>query len=168
MTYARDGFEIVRNALSPHACDALREAAGTHDSISMPHLPLPPFKVAMVALAPHARSKIGNSISGLGSDYFSVSAGFATHTDNDYVQALPGTFMSIWLPLVDVTIENGPLVIGGQAILCSKGDALLIDGDTPHRSCAGRGPRPVALFTYIQRGKPFRPGKTQMRAEVAL
>ncbi len=168
MTYERDGFEIVRNALSPQACDALREAAGDLDRITMPHLPLPPFKVAMVALAPLARSKIGNSISGLGSDYFSVSAGFATHTDNDYVQALPGTFMSVWLALDDVTENNGPLAIGGKVVLCAKGDALLIGGDTPHRSCAGRGPRPVALFTYIQTGKPFRPGKLQMREEVAL
>ena len=56
----------------------------------------------------------------------------------------------------------------GRALLCSKGDALVIDGDMPHRSCAGSGPRPVALFTYIKTGYPFRPGKQQQRAEVKL
>ena len=161
-------WTIIERAVADGACDALREAAGGVDHIAMPHRTIPQFSVAMRWCADHARVYLGPNVSGLGSDYFGVAAGLATHTDNDYVQALPGTFLSVWLALADVTETNGPLVIDGKPILCKKGDAVIIDGDTPHRSCAGTGPRPVALFTYIQTGKPFRPGNTQKREEVPL
>lgn len=165
------GYKISACAASLDACQALRDAAGDRDRIIMPHRTVPQFMIGMRMLAPLARIHLGTSdISGLGSDYFSVSAGFSTHTDNDYVQALPGTFCSVWLPLLDITEDNGPLVIDGKAILCKAGDAVILDGDTPHRSCAGKpgAPRPVALFTYIVKGKPFRPGFTQQRSEVPL
>lgn len=162
------GWYRISGALEPARCDALIEAAKDAERIVMPHRTHPPFMVGMQKCAAFARIYLGLEVSGLGSDYFGVSAGFATHTDNDYVQALPGTFLSAWIALADVTDRNGPLVIGGRPILCHKGDAILIDGDTPHRSCAGTGPRPVALFTYIKTGYPFRPGKTQQRAEVPL
>ena len=168
MSYDRDGFEIRPGAFGAYSANGLLHSVRDADRISMPHRTNESFLVAMRQCLPLAQMKLGPEVSGLGSDYFSVSAGFATHTDNDYVQALPGTFMSVWLPLVDITLKNGPLVIGGNPVLCLKGDAVLIDGDTPHRSCAGKGPRPVALFTYIQTGKPFGPGKTQQRAEVDL
>ncbi len=161
--------ELIMGAVPPDHCEALLESAGAADRIIMPHRTHGAFRIAMGLLADHASRKLGpHPISGLGSDYFATSAGFATHKDNDYVQALPGTFMSVWLPLADVTEENGPLVIEGKPIFCRKGDVLLIDGDTPHRSCAGRGPRPVALFTYIKSGSPFRPGNQQKREEVPL
>lgn len=159
---------IVSGAVTIDGCDALLEAAGKAERIVMPHRTLPPFRLGMGVCANLARPYLGDNISGLGSDYFSTSAGFGTHTDNDYVQALPGSFMSVWLALADVTERNGPLVVGDRAMLCKKGDALLIDGDTPHRSCAGRGPRPVALFTYIKTGFPFRPGDQQKREEVRV
>lgn len=162
------GHMLIPQALRPESCDALIAAAAGAERLVMPHRTHALFAFDMKRYALFARGVLGLEISGLGSDYFSVSAGFATHTDNDYVQALPGTFVSLWLPLADVTERNGPLVIGGRPILCNKGDVLLIDGDTPHRSCAGTGPRPVALFTYIKTGYPFRPGKTQQRAEVPL
>ena len=161
-------YELVRHVAPPEACDELIAAAGPARHIAMPHRHHAPFLKAMKTLAPLARHVLKGNVSGLGSDYFGVAAGLATHTDNDYVQALPGTFLSVWLALADVTEHNGPLVIDGKAILCKKGDAVIIDGDTPHRSCAGTGPRPVALFTYIQTGKPFRPGNTQKREEVPL
>lgn len=149
-------------------CDGLIQAAGDAERISMPHRMRPAFLEGMRWCAHLAHEHLGGKVSGLGSDYFSQAAGLATHTDNDYVQALPGTFLSIWVALADVTLRNGPLVIDGQAITCRKGDAIVIDGDTPHRSCAGEGPRPVALFTYIKTGSPFRPGETQKRVEVPL
>jgi hypothetical protein len=164
----KDGFALLRRALDGGSCDALIEAAGGAERIVMPHRSHPAFAHGMAGCARFARTVLGPDISGLGSDYFAVSAGFKTHTDNDYVQALPGTFASVWVPLADVTEHNGPLAIGGKIVLCRKGDVLLIDGDTPHRSCAGHGPRPVALFTYIRRGMPFRAGEQQKRAEVAL
>lgn len=159
---------FVAEAASAASCNLLIAAAGDQKRIVMPHRTLPAFADAMRMLAPLARESLGPAISGLGSDYFSQSAGLPTHTDNDYVQALPGTFMSVWLALADVTLGNGPLVIDGRAVTCRKGDAVLIDGDTPHRSCAGRGPRPVALFTYIVKGAPFRPGNQQQREEFDL
>lgn len=161
-------YELVPGAVHPEGCDALRRVAGDVDHIAMPHRESETFLVGMKVCAPLARKYLGPNVSGLGSDYFGVAAGLATHTDNDYVQALPNTFLSVWLALADVTETNGPLVIDGKAILCKKGDAVIIDGDTPHRSCAGTGPRPVALFTYIKTGSPFRPGNTQKREEVPL
>lgn len=168
MTYTSEGYEVIKAVMTHDACDALIEAAAFAHRIVMPHKDVQHFKAAMSMLAPIAREKLKGDVSGLGSDYFSTSAGFGTHTDNDHVQALPRTFLSIWLALADVTLENGPLIIAGKPILCAKGDALLIDGDTPHRSCAGRGPRPVALFTYIRKGSPFRAGDQQQRTEVPL
>lgn len=161
---------IERGAATETACDLLIASAGSAERLVMPHRTHPIFMDAMKRCAKFAKALKGSSISGLGSDYFSASAGFSTHCDNDHVQALPGTFMSVWLALADVTERNGPLVIGGKLLLCSKGDAILIDGDTPHRSCAGLPgeKRPVALFTYIKTGCPFRPGDTQQRAEVTL
>jgi hypothetical protein len=161
-----DGWKLLRDALDPDQCDALLQAANGADRIVMPHRTIPQFLLGMRVCARFARHALGDDISGLGSDYFAASAGFATHTDNDYVQALPGTFVSVWVPLAHVTERNGPLVIGGNIITCRKSDVLLIDGDTPHRSCAGQGPRPVSLFTFIKRGFPFRPGRTQQRTEV--
>ncbi len=161
---------VIPNAITVDGCDALLEAAGAADHIQMPHRTLPAFMVGMKACAKFAREWLGPDVSGLGSEYFAASAGSATHLDNDFVQALPGSFMSVWLALDDVTDRNGPLFFTGDTrpLLCKKGDAIIIDGDTPHRSCAGHGPRPVALFTYIKAGFPFRPGKTQQRAEVAV
>lgn len=163
------GHRIMPRVLSVPTCDWLIESAGSAERISMPHRTHPPFLEIMrsIELRWRVEAELGEA-SGLGSDYYSVSAGLGTHADNDYVQALPGTFLSIWIALGDVTEQNGPLVIDGKAILCGKGDAVMIDGDTPHRSCAGQGPRPVALFTFIRKGCPFRPGKTQQRAEVDL
>lgn len=158
----------MRRALHRSWCEALIDAAGDAERISMPHRIIPMFLDAMKLCAPLAGQYLTGPISGLGSDYFSQAAGLATHTDNDYVQALPGTFLSVWVALGDVTRWNGPLVVDGEPVYCARGDAIIIDGDTPHRSCAGTGPRPVALFTYIQRGMPFRPGNTQQRAEVEL
>jgi len=162
------GYTLVSRAVSHGSCDALIDAADGAERIVMPHRSHPVFGLAMRSCSHLAREWLGPRVSGLGSDYFGVSAAFPTHRDNDFVGALPGAFMSVWLALADVTLDNGPLVIEGRPIPCQKGDAILIDGDTPHRSCAGRGPRPVALFTYIQTGSPFRPGKTQQRAEVPL
>ncbi len=162
-------FMLLPKSMEATACDALLEGANGAERIRMPHRTHPAFLLGMKVCAKYARAALEQqAVSGLGADYFSVSAGFRTHTDNDYVQALPGSFMSVWLPLADVTERNGPLVVNGKAILCRKGDVLLIDGDTPHRSCAGFDPRPVALFTYIKAGFPLRPGRTQQRAEVAV
>lgn len=168
MNYHELGYQHLHDVVEHDTCDALIESAGSSDRIIMPHRTRPQFLLGMKICAKFARHFLGPNISGLGSDYFSVSAGFPTHTDNDYVQALPGTFVSVWLPLAPVTERNGPLVVKGRAILCSKGDALVLDGDTPHRSCAGRELRPVALFTYIKTGFPFRSGDQQQRAEVPL
>lgn len=160
-------WEYVEGALHPGICELLCIRAGDQP-IVMPHRTMFEFMRAMRDLAPLARKHLGPDISGLGSSYYSVAAGLSTHTDNDYVQALPGTFLSVWVALADVTERNGPLVIEGQARLCKKGDALVFDGDLPHRSCAGEGPRPVALFTYIKTGMPFRPGTQQKREEVPV
>ena len=160
-------WEHVRGAVHPQVCDIMRELAGDQP-IVMPHRALMVFRDSMKDLAHLARRHLGPDVSGLGSSYYSHAAGLSTHTDNDYVQALPGTFLSVWVALADVTERNGPLVIEGQARLCKKGDALVFDGDLPHRSCAGEGPRPVALFTYIKTGSPFRPGERQKRAEVPV
>lgn len=159
---------VIPDAVTTDGCDALLEAAGDAQHIQMPHRTHPAFLLGMRACADIARKWLGPDVSGLGSEYFAASAGSATHLDNDFVQALPGSFMSVWLALGDVTEKNGPLAFDDRIITCKKGDAIIIDGDTPHRSCAGQGPRPVALFTYIKRGMPFRPGRTQQRAEVAL
>lgn len=163
-----DGYMLLPQSIPANACDALLEAAGDRTHEIMPHRTIPAFLLGMKQCAKYARSALGQDISGLGSNYYSRSAGFATHTDNDYIQALPGAMVSVWVPLADVTEQNGPLVIHRKPILCRKGDVLLIDGDTPHRSCAGYEPRPVALFTYIKAGAAFRPGRTQQRAPVVV
>lgn len=154
--------------IGPEECAAVVAATAGARRLVMPHRTHEAFAVLMRDLAPLVQPALGLNVSGLGSDYFSESAGLPTHVDNDYVQALPGTFASVWLALADVTLDNGPLVIDGRAITCKMGDAIVIDGDTPHRSCAGRGPRPVALCTYIRPGSPFRPGNQQKREEVPL
>lgn len=164
------GYSMAWGLFSPAECDALIDAAAGAERISMPHRSHPLFRQTMAnpKLVARVEQLVEGPVCGLGSDYYSQSAGLATHTDNDYVQALPGTFMSAWIALADVTASNGPLAVGRKIVLCNKGDVVLLDGDTPHRSCAGRGPRPVALFTYIRRGAPFRPGNKQQRAEVEL
>ena len=158
----------VPAVLDPTWCDALIAAAGDTDHLVMAHRTHPMFLLGMKQCAAIAREYLGPDVSGLSSEFFGVSRGLGTHTDNDYVQALPGTFLSVWVALADVTDRNGPLVIDGAPVFCGKGDAVVMDGDTPHRSCAGEGRRPVALFTYVQRGKPFRPGNQQKRTEVPV
>lgn len=164
------GHELYHRAVTDDACDALLEAAGDAKHLLMPHRTHPAFLLGMQQCGGLAREVLGPPVSGLGSMYYSRSAGLAGHRDNDYVQALPGAFMSVWLALAPVTERNGPMVIDGKPVLCGKGDAILIDGDAWHRSCAGLPGerRPVALFTYIKSGSPFRPGRTQQRSEVPL
>lgn len=161
------GWEFIPDAYPLDACRALIDAANGAERCIHPHRTIPAFRLAMSGLAQHARRHLGEAVSGLGSYYFSQSAGYATHRDNDYVQALPGSFLTVWLALDDVSMDNGPLVFNGIAMPTAAGCAFLLDGDLPHRSCAGKGPRPVGVFTYIASGAPFRPGREE-RSEVML
>jgi hypothetical protein len=164
--YAIRGWEIV-HACPDVACDALLEAAEGKERITMPHRTIPLFRAAFNMCAPLARRHLGPNVSGLGSYYFSQSAGYSTHLDNDYVQAMPGTFLTIWLALANVGNGNGGLVIDRKLIEVPKGSAIILDGDVPHRSCSGHGPRPVVVLTYIKTGFPFRAGREE-RVEVPL
>ena len=167
MSYTTDGWEILAGPYLPVACDALIAAATDCERIIHPHRSMPIFLAAMQDCAPFARRHLGPNVSGLGSYYFSQSAGYGTHRDNDFIQAVPGTFLTVWLALMDTGGSNGGLVIDGKLIAVPKGSALLIDGDLPHRSCAGFGPRPVCVLTYIKTGSPFRAGREE-RIEVPL
>lgn len=161
------GWALVSEVWPQDGCQALIDACQAKERITMPHRTIPAWKLALQGCAPLARRYLGPAISGIGSYYFSQSAGYATHLDNDYVQALPGCFLTVWLALADVGMDNGPLVIDGQAIPVPMGSALVLDGDLPHRSCAGRGPRPVAVLTYLKSGTAFRAGREE-RVEVSL
>lgn len=164
--FRRNGWELVDNALSIDRCEAL--IVPDVERYTHPHRTDSIFMEAGHWLAPLARKWLGPSVSLLGSYYFSQSAGYATHRDNDFVQAVPGTFLTVWLALADVTAANGPLVVDGKMLIPVKaGQAIVLDGDLPHRSCAGHGPRPTALFTYLKTGSPFRPGREE-RVEVPL
>ena len=164
--YAIKGWRIA-GAYPETACDALQKAADSHERITHPHRTVPRFMEAMQTCADLAREHLGPDVSGLGSYYFSQSAGYAEHRDNDFIQAIPGTFLSIWLALADTGNGNGGLVIDRKLIVVPKGSAIILDGDTPHRSCAGFGPRPVLVLTYIKTGYPFRAGREE-RVEVPL
>ncbi len=166
MNYAERGWEIIPGSTG-RACDELIAAAGDHERLTHPHRTIPAFMEAMKGFAWWAEHYIKSPVSGLGSYFFSVSAGYSNHTDNDYVQAMPGTFLSIWLALADTGGMNGGLVIGGKLLEVPKGSAIILDGDVVHRSCAGFGPRPVLVLTYIKKGYPFRAGREE-RVEVPL
>jgi len=167
MSYAENGWEIVDGWHSPAACDCLVEAAGDAERLTHPHRDNPSFMDALRFNAKLARRHLGPDVSGLGSYYFSQSAGYATHADNDFVQAIPGSFLTVWLALADTGNGNGGLVIDRQLMVVPKGSAIILDGDVPHRSCSGFGPRPVCVLTYIKRGFPFRAGREE-RVEVPL
>jgi hypothetical protein len=165
--YATRGWEISGIPYPQSACDGLIRAANGAERCIHPHRTIPLFMEAMRDCAGFARMYLGPDVSGLGSYYFSQSAGYATHTDNDFIQAVPGTFLTLWLALTDVGYGNGGLVIGGKLIFVPKGYMIVLDGDVPHRSCAGFGPRPVCVLTYIKTGFPFRAGREE-RVEVPL
>lgn len=165
--FRSDGWEIVPSALTIDQCQALIDAAGDAERLTLPHRTIPAFMVALKMGSDLARPWLGDRVSGLGSYYFSRTAGYSTHRDNDFVQAIPGSFLTVWLALAPVAQFNGPLVVDGEPLHCDAGDAILLDGDLPHRSCAGFGPRPVVVLTYIKTGFPFRAGREE-RAEVPL
>ena len=167
MSYAENGWEIIEGVYLPDDCAALIEAAGDAERLTHPHRVNPAFMNAMRAGADLARHHLGPEVSGLGSYYFSQSAGYATHADNDFVQAIPGSFLTVWLALADTGNGNGGLVIDRQLMVVPKGSAIILDGDVPHRSCSGFGPRPVCVLTYIKKGFPFRAGREE-RVEVPL
>ncbi len=167
MSYSEQGWEIVHAVFSSMMCDELIAASGDQERITMPHRMTPIWLDAMRVGADTARRYLGSNISGLGSYFFSQSAGYSTHIDNDFIQAIPGAFLTIWLALADVGHVNGGLVIDRRLIPVPKGSAIILDGDTPHRSCAGFGPRPVLVLTYIKTGYPFRAGREE-RVEVPL
>ncbi len=167
MSYQERGWEIVPEWLSAMNCDELRRVAGDHERIIHPHRTLPFYLEAMRFCGVLGRRYLDCEVSGLGSYYFSQSAGYATHIDNDFIQAVPGTFLTVWLALADTGNGNGGLVIDRKLIAVPKGSAIILDGDTPHRSCSGFGPRPVCVLTYIKTGSPFRAGREE-RVEVAL
>ncbi len=166
MSYSEQGWEIVPG-YPLEDCDDLVAGAGYYERLTHPHRNDPLFMHAMLHCASLARLYLGPEISGLGSYYFSQSAGYAEHRDNDFVQAIPGSFLSVWLALADTGNGNGGLVIDRKLIVVPKGSAIILDGDTPHRSCSGFGPRPVLVLTYIKTGYPFRAGREE-RVEVPL
>ncbi len=166
MSYSERGWEIT-HAYPEDACDALIEAAGNQERIIHPHRTIPLWLSAMKVCANTARRYLGPAVSGIGSYYFSQSAGYDTHRDNDFLQARPDTFLTVWLALADAGGMNGGLVIDRKLIAVAKGSAIILDGDLPHRSCTGFGPRPVCVLTYIQKGMPFRAGREE-RVEVPL
>ena len=168
MSYAEHGWEIFPGGCYwPEGCDELIAAAGDAERLTHPHRVSPLWMQAMKFCGAWTKQYLGPDVSGLGSYYFSQSAGYATHLDNDYVQAIPGSFLTVWLALADVGNGNGGLVIHGKLIPVSKGSAIVLDGDVPHRSCSGFGPRPVCVLTYIKKGFPFRAGREE-RVEVPL
>ncbi len=166
MSYQERGWTTVWGCTSA-LCDQLVEASGSAERLTHPHRDNPVFLDAMKVCAHLARKHLGPNVSGLGSYYFSQSAGYATHIDNDFIQAVPGTFLTVWLALADTGNGNGGLVIDRKLIAVPKGSAIILDGDTPHRSCSGFGPRPVCVLTYIKTGSPFRAGREE-RVEVPL
>ncbi len=167
MSYEGRGWEIVADCYSSVDCEALITAANGAERCTHPHRTIPLYLRALQDCANLARPHLGPHVSGLGSYYFSQSAGYGTHRDNDFIQAIPGTFLTVWLALADTGGSNGGLVIDGKLMVVPKGSALIIDGDLPHRSCAGFGPRPVCVLTYLKTGMPFRAGREE-RVEVPL
>jgi ectoine hydroxylase-related dioxygenase (phytanoyl-CoA dioxygenase family) len=170
---------VIRGLLSQERCDeliacgALLVEEPLPNRVPMPHRLRPEFLDAMrePAIVALARGVIG-PCDGLGSDYFyhpPGAPGLAVHTDNDYVEAPEGAFVSIWIALVDVTPENGCLYSDADIPL-EKGDAVLIGQSVPHGSHQNRtgACRNALLLTYLAHGADFRPGKTQNRTRVPL
>jgi phytanoyl-CoA hydroxylase len=124
-SYQEHGFHIEKNFFTPEYCDFLINAgnnlsgarAQNFRPAMMPHKESEAF---LEALKYHKANQIlkqiiGGTPTGLQSQFFYCkpgTRGFSLHQDNYYVEATPAeSFISIWVPLVDTTSENGGLII---------------------------------------------------------
>lgn len=124
-TYDEKGYAFVENLFSKQECEAL--IAASHE--------LPSFKEGsfVPVMNAHSISPLffevmkekrileivsqlihGHKVSGLMTEMFFCrpgTPGFSPHQDNYFVQAKLDAFCSLWLPLEDVSRENGTLII---------------------------------------------------------
>lgn len=122
--YHEQGYWIEPNVWSQDECSALRATArswptwldGTCAPAMNPHRwdPLILQALRNSRIVNFMRRVLGNDVSGLQTQYFFCrpgTQGFALHQDNYYVEAKCDAFASAWSPLVDVSPNNGTLVI---------------------------------------------------------
>lgn len=121
MSYAEDGYEIVRGAIQPWLADAINTVAALESSEShipmahtCPGLPIILGTVRLANLVQKARECVGGEPAALNSEYFfgrPGTKGFNMHQDNHFIQAPPGHLVSCWIALTDVTEANGCLIV---------------------------------------------------------
>lgn len=120
--FNQHGYWVEPNLYSDADCKSLISAAlelnqsDSYPPIMMPHRKGEAFLSALknrVVTQIIARL-IGEDISGLQSQFFfskKGTQGFSNHQDNFFVEAEYGKFMSAWAALVDVTPDDGGLII---------------------------------------------------------
>jgi ectoine hydroxylase-related dioxygenase (phytanoyl-CoA dioxygenase family) len=122
--YRADGYFLERDLFTAVECEALIAAgtgletarAGVVRPAMNPHRDEPRFFAAMAdrRLTTIMERLCGGVVSGLQSEFFygrPSTPGFAPHQDNFFVEAPDDAFASAWLALVDVSPENGGLIL---------------------------------------------------------
>lgn len=123
--------------------------------------------------------------------------GFPAHQDSFFVKPSKNSFVSVWIPLVNVNSFNGGLLvwrgshtrgcvehtvspegiayipmlsIGGKSLNVEAGTPVYLHQDLIHKGQLNRSQsrRFVLLQTYLRKGAEFRAGETAMRAPVEL
>jgi len=120
--YRNAGFHIEPAIFSPEFCDDLISIANEFPAVKggdfrtalQPHRHSPAFLDALrhPRVAQILVQILGCKVSGLQTQFFygkPETPGFPPHQDSRYVNAPPGTFVSAWVALTDVSRENGGL-----------------------------------------------------------
>src|SRR5262245_58821885 len=122
--YAAAGLHVEDNLFDGAYCDRLIEEAGRFPEVLkgdfrtalQPHRQSPLFLEALrhPGIARIMRQILGGEISGIQTQFFYCkpgTPGFQAHQDNRFVNAPQGAFASAWVALVDVTADNGALIV---------------------------------------------------------
>lgn len=140
-----------------------------------------------------AEQLCGGEVSGLQSVWDYGEPGrpaFPIHQDNFNVEANPSTFVTAWCPMQDTDASMGgligwpkthnlPTVPEDQVqfladgypkvdLFIPKGAALFLHQNFIHASHVNTSNkyRRTAIFTFLKKGSPFRPGNTAKREEI--
>jgi|SRR6267143_1666001 len=121
--YREDGYFIEESVLGPEECDELinagMELSGVRSSdfrpAMQPHRQNPVFLKALrnTGVVSTITRLVGGKPVGLQTEFFYGKPGvkgFANHQDNFFVEAHSDAFASAWIPLTDVSPENGGLI----------------------------------------------------------
>lgn len=122
--YQDQGYHIEYNVLSPEECDALIQQGHALPDVKENHFrpymqahrtdPLFARALKHKRIVEIMSSFLGGKLSALQTEFFFTcpgTHGFANHQDNKHVEAPYGQFASAWIPLVDVSPQNGGLTI---------------------------------------------------------